>query len=165
MKRLILALLILPISAISSAADEAATVSTDDLSVITGDDWTGELTYLNYGEPVIDFTIAAEIDVTEIEGGFEFSFQYPDEPHANMTAVTTISADGAMINDETVIANTLLDNGTREIRTQFGCEDLGRPATCEMIYTLSETQFELRKMVTYEGEAEAFRRNSYAFTR
>ena len=80
MKRLILALLILPISAISSAADEAATVSTDDLSVITGDDWTGELTYLNYGEPVIDFTIAAEIDVTEIEGGFEFSFQYPEAP-------------------------------------------------------------------------------------
>jgi len=165
MKRLILSVLLAPIVSISIASAEPVTVSSEDLSVVIGDDWSGELTYLNYGEPVKDFTIPAEIDVSLVEGGFEFSFQYPDEPHANSTMIAAISGDGAQINDETVIANMIDESGTREIRTTFSCEDMGQSATCEMIYTLGANRFEMRKMVTYDGASDAFRRNVFRFTR
>nr|WP_070960512.1 hypothetical protein [Hyphomonas sp. Mor2] len=165
MKRIILPLLISPLIVFSSAAEDPVTVSVEDLSVVIGTEWTGSLTYLNYGEPVKDFTIPAEIDVAETEGGFKFSFQYPDEPHANSTSLTGISADGTQINGETVVANALLDTGAREIRTTSSCKDMGKAATCEMIYTLGSKTFEMRKMVTYEGETDAFRRNVFSFTR
>lgn len=165
MNRSVSAFVLLSMFGLSAMAEEIRPLAEPDLAVVIGDDWTGTLTYLNYGEPVKDVTIPAEIDVIAVEGGLKLSFQYPDEPHANQTMITKVSADGATLNGETIIANAAFSSDRREVRTISPCEDMGRAASCEMIYTLSPTEFELRKMVTYQGETEAFRRNVYAFVR
>jgi len=165
MKLIISSLGMLPLICFSAAADEKVTVAEADLAVVIGDDWSGALTYLNYGEPVKDFTIPAEIDVEAVAGGLKLSFQYPDEPHANQTMISKLGADGTTLSGETIVANTVLASDARQVRTAYPCQDMGRAAACEMIYTFGEDRFEMRKMVTYEGEAEAFRRNVYTFTR
>ncbi|MEM9054001.1 MAG: hypothetical protein AAGB16_01635 [Pseudomonadota bacterium] len=165
MKPLALSLFIAPLLALPGFAGEVPPLAQEDLDILIGDDWTGSLTYLNYGEPVKDFTIPAEIDIERTEGGLNLSYQYPDEPHQNASMVSKVSADGARLNGETITSNTLLETGAREIRTAYPCEDMGRKASCEMIYTLSATSFETRKLVTYQGETEAFRRNAYSFSR
>ena len=61
--------------------------------------------------------------------------------------------------------HTLSDDGAREIKTAFPCEDMGQSAQCEMTYFFSANAIEIKKMVTYDGETDAFRRNAYTFQR
>lgn len=148
-----------------AAANEAPSVALEELSVVEGKDWTGSLTYLNYQEPYRDFTITAALEVTPVEGGLKLAYKYPDEPQANSTIIAKISDDGRSFMGEPVVQNTVLEVGGREIKTAFACDDMGRPAACEMTYSLSPTTVRIKKMVTYVGETESFRRNEYVFTR
>jgi len=148
-----------------ASADTAPKVSESDLSDMVSDQWTGGLTYLNYQEPFIDFTIPAAAIVTPIERGFEVFYQYPDEPHMNGSSEIKIGQNGTEIDGYSVVSNTVTEDGEREVRTRGTCEDMGKSASCEMVYTVSETSLSLKKLVTYDGETETFRRNEFAFTR
>lgn len=165
MKRLIFSILLAPMLSFPSVAGEIPALSPGSLAVIAGDDWTGGLTYLNYGEPVKDFTIPAELDVEIVENGLKLAYIYPEEPQQNSIVTAKVSADGTKLMGAKITANRLLESGAREIVTTYACQDMGQTATCEMIYQLSETEFSVRKMVTYAGASETFRRNAYSFTR
>ena len=148
-----------------SQAETATALSADSLEIVAGDDWTGTLTYLNYGEPLRDFTIPAELQVEVIERGLRLNYKYPEEPKENSSVTARISADGTKLMGAPIVANRVLDAGEREVITRYPCNDMGQTATCETILTLSQNEFRSRKMVTYEGESDAFRRNEYVFTR
>ncbi|MEM7639525.1 MAG: hypothetical protein AAF269_10695 [Pseudomonadota bacterium] len=165
MKRMTCLVLLAPLFAQTGLAEETPALTPDVFDAIVGDDWLGELTYLNYGAPVKDFTIPAELDVERVEQGLKMAYIYPDEPHQNSTVTARISKDGSKLMGAPVTLNAMQASGVREIRTAYPCEDMGKAAECEMIYLLSRDEVVMRKMVTYEGETEAFRRNVYVFTR
>ena len=165
MKSLTLACILAPIIALNASASETATLTSESLNPILGKDWSGSLTYQIYQPPFEDVTIEAGLEVTKVEGGFEFAYHYPNEPHANSASVVTIGENGSEIMDQPIVSNQISDDGTQTIITAFTCEDMGRAASCEVIYSLSQQAFSMRKMVTYDGETEAFRRNEYTFTR
>lgn len=146
-------------------ASEPDALEVADLEIVVGTEWTGSLTYLNYQEPFIDFTIPATLTVTATEAGLKLAYAYPEEPHANSTVQAEISANGRKLMGEPIVSNTELETGEREIRTRFACEDMGRAAVCEMTYSLAPSALRITKMVTYDGETDAFRRNAYVFTR
>lgn len=165
MRKLMISLLVAPISAAFASATEPPPLEVTDLEVIVGSDWTGSLTYLNYQEPFIDFTIPATLTVNATEAGLKLAYAYPDEPHANSTVQVEIGANGGELMGEPIVSNTELEAGGREIVTAFDCEDMGRAAACEMTYAFAPTELRIRKMVTYQGETDSFRRNEYVFTR
>lgn len=165
MKRMTYLFFLVPMLAPYVASAETPMLTPDTFDVIVGDDWSGDLTYLNYGEPVQDFTIPAELEIERVEMGLKMAFKYPDEPHQNSTMTARVSADGSMLSGAPVTLNAVSDISTREIRTEYPCEDMGKGASCEMIYQIRSDQLVMRKMVTYSGEIEAFRRNEYVFTR
>ena len=164
--KLITASFIAPvILTLSAHAGEAEGLSPSDLALVAGVDWTGSLTYLNYQPPFEDVTIPANLEVEATDTGLKLAYIYPDEPHANTTVTLKVSADGQMMMGESIVSNTLLESGTREVKTAFPCEDMGKAAKCEMTYAFGESELQVTKMVTYKGEADAFRRNAYTFTR
>ncbi|MEO1187692.1 MAG: hypothetical protein AAFW60_01365 [Pseudomonadota bacterium] len=165
MKCIAYLVLFAPVFPQAEAAAEAPALTLDAFNEIIGDDWTGELTYLNYGEPVKDFTIPAALEVERVESGLSMAYIYPDEPHQNSTIIVRISEDGSKLMGAPVTINADRDTDGREIRTEYACEDMGQSASCEMIYQIRADQILMRKMVTNNGETEAFRRNEYVFTR
>ena len=165
MKSLTLSTCLALFTAVEAVAAEPPALTPAMLEVAIGEDWTGELTYLNYQEPFEDVTIRANAEIAAIENGLEIAYKYPDEPHANSSVRARISADGKSFMGEPIVSNVALDGGARQIDTRFSCEDMGRAATCEMTYYFSPAQIEITKMVTYADGGEPFRRNSYAFSR
>ena len=165
MRKLMVSALFGAALAIPALASEPTALEVADLEVVVGAEWTGSLTYLNYQEPFIDFTIPATLAVTATEAGLKLAYTYPEEPHANSTVQAEISANGTKLMGEPIVSNTELESGGREIQTRFACEDMGRSAVCEMTYSLAPLELRITKMVTYDGETEAFRRNAYVFTR
>lgn len=165
MKSLRAALLFSVLITAPALASEAPPLKPGDLDIVVGTDWTGSLTYLNYQEPFIDFTIPATLGVTTMPGGLELAYQYPDEPHANSTVQAEISKDGLSLMGEPIVSNTVSDDGVRRVKTAYDCEDMGRSASCEMTYTFSPSELRIKKLVTYSGETESFRRNEYVFVR
>jgi len=165
MRKLTISVLLGAALALPALASEPAALEVPDLEIVVGADWTGSLTYLNYQEPFIEFTIPATLTVTATETGLKLAYAYPEEPHANSTVQAEISANGTKLMGEPIVSNTELETGGREIRTQFACEDMGQSATCEMTYSLAASELRITKMVTYDGETEAFHRNAYVFTR
>lgn len=148
-----------------SVSETLTPVVAEDLEKIVGDNWTGNLTYLNYGEPVQDFTIPAELDVASIENGLELYFQYPEEPSQNIRVTWLISDQGRSLAGEPIIASTEMADGTAVYVTAAPCKDMGNSATCQMSYSLSATEISIKKMVQYDDADTAFRRNEYQFSR
>lgn len=165
MKRLVYSLFLVPVLVLSGQAEDVPALSSDMLEVIAGDDWTGSLTYLNYGEPSRDFTIPATLEVDVVENGLKLAYKYPEEPQQNSVVTARVSKDGTKLIGATISANTILESGARQVVTNYSCEDMGRSALCEMTFTFSGNEFRVRKMVTYKGETDGFRRNEYVFTR
>lgn len=166
---LVLAILLQACSGPSSRggkADEhfAAMAHPADLAVLEGDDWTGELTYLNQGEPKREYTVPAELAVAQNDRTFELYFTYPDEPEANGRAEVTLSADGRRLNDETIIDRKEQHDGLMLV-TEQACRDEGLKAECQFTYWISVHEFSIRKNVTLAGADEAIPRNVYEFAR
>lgn len=165
MKSAIASACLVPLAAMSADAGEVPPLSLDMFEIIAGDDWKGSLTYLNYQAPFEDVTIQADVEISLVEAGLKLDYKYPNEPHANSSVLAEITDAGMVFMNEPIVAHTLTDDGIRTVTTAFSCEDMGRPAQCEMTYSFSADALDIKKMVTYESEAEAFRRNAYSFQR
>ena len=160
---------LLPALLISACATQAQppamTTSPADPAPLIGTDWTGTLTYMNYQEPFIDVTIPAALEVTETASGLELFFKYPDEPQANSRYELTYSDTGSDIDGKPLTERMVSETGATTLKTVAKCEDMGRAASCEMVYQISDADFIQTKFVTYAESGEQIRRNSYAFTR
>lgn len=144
-------------------APKGPTISAEDLAMLEGD-WTGALTYRDYTEPYEDVSIPAALTVTPRDEGILLQLSYSDEPSAYDASMLSVSENGRRLNSEDVVSRTDFEGETLLI-TESACEDDGRPARCEMRYTLSPQVFEMTKMVTLDSGGEPFRRNTYAFER
>lgn len=162
--RLFVLLTVSAVTAFSAVASGPPAVTDADLARVTGDDWTGELTYRDYSPPFGKVAIAAEVDVTRTAAGLTLSMRYPREPQANSADTLSVTDGGRRIGGDPVVSREDIA-GAAVITTRGPCEDDGREAVCERTYTFGDKTFSLRKSVRLAGETRAFERNAYTFTR
>lgn len=142
-------------------------VNTKDLQRLTGAQWIGTLTYLDYRTNK-KISILSNLIVTrsaEDKLSWIFEYQYPDEPKANSKDTVTISKDGKTIDGKTVIERTTLAGDTIRIVTEKSGTDNDKSALFRYTYLLSARSFSIKKEVRYEGTTEFIERNQYSWQR
>ena len=147
-----------------NATPFAPTVSPDDFAILVGDDWAGELTYLDPRDGQSDVTVPVELLVGQNERTFELHFTFPENEKAGGRAEITVSDDGRRLNDETLIRRMKSENGLMLV-AQDKCEDNDEPGTCKYTYLIGEHAFEITKRFRPQDDEAFSQRNHYSFTR
>jgi hypothetical protein len=166
MKALFLAVL-LGSQIFGSVSLKEVRIKRDDLQILTGSQWTGTLTYLDYRSKK-KVSIPANLNVRadgEDKWSWIFEYEYPDEPHANSKEIVRLSRDGRSLNGEVVLERTSLASNTVRFVTEKKGEDNNRSATIRFTYSLNAESFSIRKEVRYEGESQFFERNGFDWKR
>jgi hypothetical protein len=170
-RRIIIAAAIVALAGCSGAMRGPSTdppaVRDGDLRRLSGAQWKGTLSYLDYRSNR-KTTIPSNVTVTQSAGdprAWILAYEYPDEPRANSVDTVAVSADGRSIAGETVVERTMLPDGTLRLVTRQAGKDNDRDATFRFTYLIGASRVSIRKEVMYEGSAEYFERNEYAWTR
>jgi len=142
-------------------------ITRDELQILTGSQWSGTLTYLDYRSNK-RVSIPANLTVRpngEDKWSWVFEYKYPDEPKANSEEIVRLSRDGKSLNGEVVLERaTLTDNTVRFVTEKRG-QDNNRGAAIRFIYALNAKTFSIKKEVRYEDENQFFERNEYRWNR
>ncbi len=166
MKTLNLAILIAFVFIVSATA-QTAKISADDLKVIEGPQWTGTLTYLDYGTNK-QTSIKSNVTVSRpdpVKLTWTFDYQYPEEPKANSKDDVVLSQDGKTFDGETVTERIKQADGTLRIVTTKEGVDNGKKSLYRFTYLAGKNSFSVKKEVRQEGSPEFFVRNEYAWKR
>ena len=140
-------------------------VSQNELDILTGDKWKGELTYLKDGDRETA-TMPAELIVTKIKPGvYEFTYFYPDEPKANSSSRVKINSDGTKIAGKRIVKVEKKGDGKLLILADGKGSDNREAAWFYFTYWLSSNSFSTKKEVEYKGSKDRFVRNEYHFSR
>ncbi|MBC7398831.1 MAG: hypothetical protein H7289_02710 [Mucilaginibacter sp.] len=131
-----------------------------DFDGLLGHQWTGILTYLDYGTNKLE-PIASELTVTDgkAAGSYSWATVYPQEVSHNSIDEVIISKDGTLVDDELVKERILLPNGTLKFVTIKQGSDNNRKATFKFTYLVGKTTFSRKKEVCYDGTTQWFTRN------
>ena len=138
-----------------------------DLRLLTGAQWSGTLTYLDYRSNK-KVSIPSNLIVTESgesKLAWLFEYRYPEEPKANSRDTVRIAKDGRSINGEMVTERTELAGNTLRIVTEKKGQDDERNALFRYTYLINAKSFSIKKEVQHEGSSEFFERNEYSWTR
>lgn len=149
------------------AFGQAPKVKIKDLQNLTGAQWTGTLSYLDYQKNT-KVSIPSNLTVTQSKddkSSWIFEYQYPDEPKANSKENIALSKDGKIFDGETVIERTSLADKTLKIVTEKSGPDNDKKALFRFTYLLNKTSFSIKKEVKYEGTTDLFVRNEYSWKR
>ena len=144
-----------------------ATTHLNAAQLLTGSQWTGTLTYLDYRAKK-KVPIPANLNVRpngEDKWSWIFEYQYPDEPHANSKEIVRLSKDGRNMNDEIVLERTILPDNTVRFVTEKKGEDNNRSASIRYTYSVNAKSFSIRKEVRYDDENQFFERNGFDWKR
>lgn len=166
MKAFVLALL-LSSTIFGSVSLKEARIKRDDLQLLTGAQWSGTLTYLDYRSKK-KVSIPANLTVSpngEDKWSWVFEYEYPEEPKANSREIIELSRDGKSFNGEVVLERTSLPDNTVRFVTEKKGEDNNRSATIRFTYSLNAKTFSIRKEVRYDAEDQFFERNGYDWKR
>ncbi|RZV57201.1 MAG: hypothetical protein EX254_10430 [Flavobacteriaceae bacterium] len=146
-----------------SMSDRA--ITPEDLKTILGD-WTGSLTYIDYGSGK-PYTMPADLIVEKgkSENQLILSNIYPNEPKANGKSKISISKDGMKLNKKDLKSKQVLPDGQIKIITEYSGKDNRKNALIRNIYILGEKEFIIRKEVQFEDSTEWLKRNEYSYTR
>lgn len=164
---ILIAAFLIALSFFGFASPKTAKVKAKDLQQLTGKQWSGNLTYLDYGKNE-KVSIPSNITVTRSAGNnssWIFDYQYPDEPKADNKKTISISKDGKTIDGETVIERTSLADGTLKIVTEKSGTDNDKKATFRFTYLINKTNFSIKKEVKPDDAKEFFERNEYSWKR
>ena len=150
-----------------SGFGQTAKVNSKDLKVLTGAQWMGTLTYLDY-KTEKKVSLSCNLTVTQSKkdkSSWVFAYQYPNEPNADSAETVAISKDGKIFDGEMVIESTKLPDNTLKIVTEKSGSDNYKKALFRFTYLLSKTSFSTKKEVKYEDTTEFFVRNEYGWKR
>ena len=154
-------------AAVASAGQAKVQISRDDIKVLEGPKWIGELTYLDYGSKKT-VKIRSNVTITRSAAdplAWTFAFEYPDEPKADRTSEVKLSADGTVFDDENVVQRRKLPDGTLSIVTTADGTDDNRKALIRHTYLISKKRYSVTKEVRFEGTEEYIKRNSSEWSR
>ena len=166
MKALILAVL-LGSQLFGPVSLKEARIKRDDLQILTGAQWSGTLTYLDYRSKK-KVSIPANLTVKPNgadKWSWVFEYEYPDEPKANSKEIVQLSKDGRSLNGEVVLERTSLPDDTVKFVTEKKGEDNNRPASIRYTYSLNAKSFSIKKEVRYADEDQFFERNGFDWKR
>ena len=166
MKALILALL-LGSQIFGAVSLKEARIKTDDLQILTGTQWSGTLTYLDYRSKK-KVSIPSNLTVKpngEDKWSWLFEYEYPNEPQANSREIVQLSKDGRNMNGEVVVERISLPDNTVRFVTEKKGEDNNRSAVIRFTYSLNAKSFSIMKEVRYEDEDQFFERNRFDWKR
>ena len=166
MKVFVLALLIAS-HVVGFASAKEPRITRDDLRVLTGAQWSGTLTYLDYRSNK-KVSIPTNLTVRpngEDKWAWVFEYKYPDEPKANSEEIVRISRNGKTLNGEVVLERTRLPDSTVRIVTEKKGQDNNRAASIRFTYSLNAKSFSIKKEIRYEHENQFFERNEYRWNR
>ncbi len=147
-----------------SVETQAPSASISDFAPLVGEDWSGELEYLNYGSDTRS-TIPVRMIVREPKNrSMAYGFLYPGEEHKNARDKLRISRDGTKLNGMTISRRYLDEEGALVLVTEGSGRDDNRPADIRLTYVISANAFTNRKDVRFEG-GEYINRNEYRLYR
>jgi hypothetical protein len=162
-----LSVLLVAASFAGLAPAQAPAVRAEDLGQLTGDKWSGSLTYLDYGSGR-RVSIRSTLVVTPAAGdatSWVFAYEYPDEPKANSLQRVTLGEGGTILDGEKVVERARLEGGALRVVTERAGSDDGRKALFRYTYLFGAASFQITKEVRPEGAAAFFERNRYSWTR
>ena len=144
-----------------------ARIKRDDLQILTGAQWSGALTYLDYqSRKMISIPVNLSVKPNaDDDSSWVFAYTYPDEPKANSEEIVRLSKDGRSLDGEVVLERTHLRDHTIRIVTEKKGQDDNRGASMRYTYLLNVSSFSITKEVRYEGDDKYFERNSYRWKR
>lgn len=149
------------------ALSDSPKIKADDLKRLTGPQWMGTLTYLDYSKNK-KVSIPSNLTVkqsAEDRRTWIFEFQYPDEPQANSKQNLTIGENGKTFGDEEVFErNTLADKRLRIVTRKKGMDN-DKAAIFRFTYLIGAGSFSIKKEVKYEESGDYFERNEYNWRR
>jgi hypothetical protein len=166
LKHLLITLL-LAASFVGTVTPGFAKIEATDLQGLTGAQWKGELTYLDYRKNT-KTTIRSNLTVTQSAQdklSYVFEFQYPDEPRADSKETITVGKDGLTLGDEALVERILLADKTLKIVTEKNGNDNGKKSLYRFTYLIGDASFSIRKEALPEGATEFFERNQYSWKR
>lgn len=144
-----------------------ARIKRDDIQILTGLQWSGTLTYLDYRTKK-KLSIPSNLTVKpngEDKWSWVFEYEYPDEPKANRSEIVRLTKDGRNMNGEVVLERASLPDSTIRFVTEKKGEDNNRSATFRFTYSLNAKSFSIKKEVRYVDEKQFFERNEYFWKR
>ncbi len=161
-----LLLIIIFISPLFSFKYDDPAITTDDLNILTGNKWTGTLSYLDYTSNK-DVSIPAEVTVikTDDPDAFIFVNEYPDEPKANNTDTIRIEENGKKFGNETVTERITDADGILKIVTMEEGTDNDKHAYIRHTYLIAGNRYTVRKEVRFDDESNFITRHTYIFER
>lgn len=140
---------------------------TEEIDILTGDKWTGNLTYLDY-QTSKETVIPADVTVKNLIGDdnkFILSMEFPEEPHANYTDTILISLDGKLFAGDKLIEKIIYDSDSIQFKTEsYGMDD-DEESLFMHTYCISPHIFSIRKDVKYTGDSLFIKRNEFYFIR
>ncbi|MEP6922269.1 MAG: hypothetical protein ABI967_14175 [bacterium] len=163
----ILAALLIASSIFGPAFTTQPKVNSKDLQRLTGTQWQGTLTYLDYrsNKKVSIPSHLTVIRSVEDKFSWVFEYQYPDEPKANSKDTVTISRDGRVIDGESVIERSSLGGDTTRIVTEKKGMDNDKSALFHYTYLIGASSLSIKKEVRYDGATEFIERNQFNWKR
>ena len=147
----------------SSFADK---VNSNDLKIITGDQWKGKLTYLDYSsnqKTSIPANLVVQQSIEE-KNVFYFIHDYPKEPKANNSDTLIIKNDGKQLNDQSVIKKEKIGDIIKLVTesTKGSKEEL---KYFRFTYLLGANLFSIKKEEKGMKDTAYFTRNIYEYQR
>ncbi len=149
------------------AVGQTQKVKSGELKNLTGVQWTGTLSYLDYRKNT-RVSIPSNLTVTQSKDNklsWIFEYEYPDEPKANSKEEIALSKDGKIFDGETVIERKILADKTLRLVTEKSGPDNDKKALFRFTYLLNKKSFSIKKEVKYDGTTEFFVRNEYSWKR
>jgi hypothetical protein len=159
--------LLIALSSFGLILQDTPKVRTGDLQPLTGAQWTGTLTYLDYRTNK-KVSIPSNLAITQSTGdrlSWLLVYEYPDEPKANSKETVRISKDGRTINGETVVERANIGGTTLRIVTEKSGRDDDKIALFRFTYLLNARSFSIKKEVRYEATTDFIERNQYSWKR
>lgn len=146
--------------------DEPA-LTTEEIFILTGEKWTGNLTYLDY-QTNLETKIPADITVRRSEENdldYILYLEFPKEPHANITDTVSLSEDGMIFDMKKVIEKSGYSGDSLMFITESTGIDDDKEALFRHTYVFNQKVFIIRKDVKYTDETDFIKRNEFYFTR
>lgn len=152
------------------ATESGATtrVLASDVDMLTGAEWGGTLTYLDYTtkRPT---TIRSLLKVDRVPGKspaeWEMRIGYADEPHANNAEVVRLQEEGRVFRDQPVVERRALRDGSVRVITEGDARDDNRSARVRYVYVIAPSRCSFQKLVRFDEEGDFFERHVYIWAR
>jgi hypothetical protein len=140
-------------------------ISKEDLLTLTGEQWKGKLTYLDYSSNTRT-SIYANLFVKQSSNDpntFYFEHEYPKEPHANSIDTVILSKDGKQVNKERVRKKEKIGNIMRIVTELDEAERAG--IIFRFTYLIGSNLFSIKKEEKRLTDTAFFTRNVYEYQR